>query len=101
MGADDYLNVYCAITGIDMTKEEFLAAGERIWNLERVFNLSAGVKPDQDKLPKRLLKEPIPEGPSKGHVHRLSELLPQYYKERGWSEKGIPTDDKLTTLGIT
>jgi aldehyde:ferredoxin oxidoreductase len=100
MGADDYLNVYCAITGIDMTKEEFLAAGERIWNLERVFNLSAGVKPDQDKLPKRLLKEPIPEGPSKGHVHQLSELLPEYYKERGWSQEGIPTDDKLTALGI-
>jgi aldehyde:ferredoxin oxidoreductase len=101
MGADDYWAVYCAITGVDMSKEEFLAAGERIWNLERVFNLSAGVKPDQDKLPKRLLKEPIPEGPSKGHVHRLSELLPQYYKERGWSENGIPTDEKLTTLGIS
>ncbi|MHC4725258.1 MAG: aldehyde ferredoxin oxidoreductase family protein [Planctomycetota bacterium] len=100
MGADDYWAVYCAITGVDMSKEEFLAAGERIWNLERVFNLSAGVKPDQDKLPKRLLKEPIPEGPSKGHVHRLSELLPQYYKERGWSENGIPTDDKLAALGI-
>jgi aldehyde:ferredoxin oxidoreductase len=100
MGADDYWAVYCAITGVDMSKEEFLAAGERIWNLERVFNLSAGVKPDQDKLPKRLLKEPIPEGPSKGHVHRLSELLPQYYKERGWSEKGIPTNDKLAALGI-
>ncbi|MHC5073830.1 MAG: aldehyde ferredoxin oxidoreductase family protein [Planctomycetota bacterium] len=100
MGADDYWAVYCAITGVDISKEKFLAAGERIWNLERVFNLSAGVKPDQDKLPKRLLKEPIPEGPSKGHVHRLSELLPQYYKERGWSEEGIPTDDKLAALGI-
>jgi aldehyde:ferredoxin oxidoreductase len=100
MGADDYWAVYSAITGLDISKEKFLAAGERIWNLERVFNLSAGVKSDQDKLPKRLLKEPIPEGPSKGHVHRLSELLPQYYKERGWSEKGIPTDDKLAALGI-
>jgi aldehyde:ferredoxin oxidoreductase len=100
MGADDYWSVYSAITGLDISKEEFLAAGERIWNLERVFNLSAGVKSDQDKLPKRLLKEPIPEGPSKGHVHRLSELLPQYYKERGWSGKGIPTDDKLAALGI-
>ncbi|MHC5075619.1 MAG: aldehyde ferredoxin oxidoreductase family protein [Planctomycetota bacterium] len=100
MGADDYWAVYCAITGVDISKEKCLAAGERIWNLERVFNLSAGVKPDQDKLPKRLLKEPIPEGPSKGHVHRLSELLPQYYKERGWSEEGIPTDYKLAALGI-
>ncbi|MHC4758372.1 MAG: aldehyde ferredoxin oxidoreductase family protein [Planctomycetota bacterium] len=100
LGAEDYLAMYCSITGEDLSLEEFLAVGDRIWNLERMFNLSAGVKPDQDKLPKRLLKEPIPEGPSKGHVHRLSELLPQYYKERGWSEKGIPTDGKLAGLGI-
>jgi aldehyde:ferredoxin oxidoreductase len=100
IGADDYRDMYCSITGEDLNSEEFLAAGERIWNLERMFNLSAGVNPEEDKLPKRLLKEPIPDGPSKGHVHRLSELLPQYYKERGWSEKGIPTDSKLAALGI-
>ncbi|MGA2069282.1 MAG: aldehyde ferredoxin oxidoreductase C-terminal domain-containing protein [Thermoguttaceae bacterium] len=63
-------------------------------------NLAAGIEPGEDKLPKRLLSEPVPEGPSKGHVHRLAELLPQYYQERGWSPKGIPTPEKLAALEL-
>jgi len=98
--ADDYKDLFNAIVGEDWTTEELFEAGERIWNLERSFNLEAGVKPEEDKLPKRLLTEPIPDGPSKGHVHQLGQLLPQYYKERGWSEKGIPTKTKLSELGI-
>ena len=77
-----------------------LEAGERIWNLERLFNLKVGIRPQEDSLPKRFLEEPIAEGPSKGHVHRLGELLPQYYEERGWSEQGIPSEMKLAQLGI-
>jgi len=98
--ADDYKDMFNAIVGEDWTTEELLEAGDRIWNLERMYNLKAGVQPQEDKLPKRLLEEPIPDGPSKGHVHRLSELLPQYYKERGWREEGIPTEAKLAQLGI-
>ena len=98
--ADDYRDMFNAIVGEDWTTEEMVLAGERIWNLERAFNLEAGVGPEQDKLPRRLLEEPIPDGPSKGNVHRLSELLPAYYKERGWDEKGIPTETKLAELGI-
>ena len=98
--ADDYRDIFNAIVGEDWTTDKLLEAGERIWNLERTFNLNAGILPEQDKLPKRLLEEPIPDGPSKGHVHRLAELLPQYYKERGWNEKGIPTEERLTKLGI-
>lgn len=98
--ADDYKDMFNAIVGEDWTTDNLLEAGERIWNLERTFNLNAGIQPEQDKLPKRLLEEPIPDGPSKGHVHRLPELLPQYYKERGWNEKGIPTEERLTKLGI-
>ena len=65
-----------------------------------MFNLKAGISPEQDKLPRRLLTEPIPKGPCKGHVHRLPELLPEYYKERGWNEQGLPTEVKLTQLNI-
>jgi aldehyde:ferredoxin oxidoreductase len=100
LSADDYKDLFNAIVGDDWTTQKLIETGERIWNLERMFNLQAGVKPEEDKLPKRLLTEPIPEGPSKGHVHKLAELLPQYYKERGWSEKGIPTEAKLAQLGI-
>ena len=100
LGADDYKDLFNAIVGQDYTKETLLEAGDRIWNIERMFNLKAGVSPEQDKLPRRLLTEPIPKGPCKGHVHRLGELLPEYYKERGWNEQGLPTEAKLTQLDI-
>jgi len=100
LGAQDYCDLFNATVGADLSSDDLLAAGERIWNLERLFNLNAGIRPDQDTLPKRLLTEPIPEGAAKGHVHRLSELLPQYYKERGWSADGVPTEAKLAELDL-
>ncbi|MHC4396586.1 MAG: aldehyde ferredoxin oxidoreductase family protein [Planctomycetota bacterium] len=100
LSADDYKDMFNAIVGEDWTTETLLEAGERIWNLERMFNLKAGVSPAQDTLPKRLLTEPIAKGPCKGHIHRLPELLPEYYKERGWNEQGLPTETKLAGLGI-
>ncbi|MBF7096965.1 aldehyde ferredoxin oxidoreductase family protein [Alkalibacter mobilis] len=100
MGADDYADMVNAVCGSDYTGTDFIEAGERIWNLEKVFNLEAGIDPSQDTLPKRLLEDPIEEGPSKGWVTKLSELLPQYYSVRGWDEQGIPTDEKLKGLGL-
>jgi aldehyde:ferredoxin oxidoreductase len=100
LAADDYRDLFNAYVGVDWTTEQLLTVGERIWNLERMFNLAAGIDPQQDTLPQRLLTEPIPEGPSQGQVHRLPELLPQYYRERDWDKKGIPTARKLSTLAI-
>ena len=100
MSADDYANTYNAVCGTDLTGADFIQSGERIWNLEKMFNLKAGIDPSQDTLPKRLLKDPIPGGPSKGWVHKLGELLPDYYKLRGWDTNGIPTAEKLKELGI-
>ena len=68
--------------------------------VERKFNLDAGIDASQDTLPKRLLSEPIPEGPSRGAVNRLEEMLPGYYAERGWDENGVPTPEKLEALGL-
>jgi aldehyde:ferredoxin oxidoreductase len=99
-GAQDYADLYNAVAGTEYTAETLLEAGERIYNIEREFNLQAGVDPSQDTLPRRLLEDPIEEGPSKGNVHRLSELLPEYYVLRGWSEGGIPTEERLGKLGI-
>jgi len=100
MNADDYSAAFNNSVGASTTGDDMMAIGERIWNLERVFNLNAGIGADQDTLPKRLLSEPIPEGPSKGNVHHLAELLPEYYKERGWSADGVPTDEKLAELAL-
>lgn len=100
LGAEDYADLYNAVCGTDHTAESMLEAGDRIWNIEKLFNLKAGIDTSEDTLPKRLLKDPIPEGPSKGWVHKLDELLPKYYEERGWDAKGIPTEEKLSELGI-
>jgi aldehyde:ferredoxin oxidoreductase len=100
LGADDYKDISNAIVGHNWTTESLLEAGERIWNFERVFNLKAGISPNEDKLPSRLLSEPIPSGPCKGHIHHLGELLPEYYKIRDWDERGLPTESKLAELGI-
>ncbi len=100
LGADDYAALYNAVCGTDMTGDEFIQAGERIWNLEKLYNLRAGIDASQDTLPPRLLNEPIPEGPSKGWVHKLDELLPKYYEVRGWDAEGVPTPEKLKELAI-
>ena len=99
--AEDYLDLINAATGFSYTLDEMMLAGERIWNLERVFNIKAGMVPERDDtLPRRLLEEPMPEGPHKGHVVRLKVLLKYYYKVRGWDEKGHPTKEKLQELGL-
>lgn len=100
LGLHDYVEMYNAVCGDIYNDETLLEAGERIWNLEKLFNLEAGISSSEDKLPKRLVEEPIPEGPSKGHVHHLNQLLPQYYAARGWDENGIPTEETLTRLGL-
>lgn len=100
MGAQDYANLYNAVCGTEYNADTILEAGDRIYNIERQFNLASGIDASQDTLPKRLLEDPIPEGPSKGNLHRLSELLPAYYVERGWDEKGVPTQEKLEKLGL-
>jgi aldehyde:ferredoxin oxidoreductase len=74
--------------------------GERIWNLEREFNLRAGLTAKDDNLPKRLLTEAAKTGPAKGLVNKLGEMLPEYYQLRGWSEDGVPTDETRKRLGL-
>lgn len=100
MNADDYAALFAAITGEPYTGSDILTAGERIYTLERLYNMSAGITPADDTLPKRLLEDPIPDGPSKGHVHELSQLLPEYYSLRGWGSDGIPTEERKVLLGL-
>jgi aldehyde:ferredoxin oxidoreductase len=99
-GADEIVDLLNAATGRDYTNESMLAAGERIWNLERLFNLEAGLTAADDTLPPRILSEPIAEGPMEGKVCKLDEMLPEYYELRGWSSEGEPTAEKLAQLGL-
>ena len=97
---EDIAPQVAAACGGDWTAESMLEAGERIWNLEREFNLAAGLTAADDTLPKRLLTEPAQTGPAKGNVNRLHEMLPKYYEVRGWTEQGVPTDETRQRLSL-
>ncbi|MEM2260291.1 MAG: aldehyde ferredoxin oxidoreductase family protein [Candidatus Methanomethylicaceae archaeon] len=91
-----------AATGIDFGGfEEAVKIGERVWNVEKAFNVREGFDRRHDTLPTRFLKEPIPSGPSAGQIFELEPLLNQYYEARGWDVKtGLPTRAKLEELGL-
>ncbi len=79
---------------------KMLEMGERIWNLERKFNMDAGLTAADDTLPKRLLKEAAKTGPAKGKVNELHKMLPHYYEIRGWTAEGVPTPETLNRLAV-
>jgi len=100
IGPDEYVELMSKATGVAYDLESYFRIGERIWNLERLFNLKAGLTAADDTLPPRLLHEPIPSGPSEGCFNRLGEMLPEYYRLRGWSPDGVPTPEKLSELAL-
>ena len=96
----DLVDLYNCVCGINETVESMMKSGERIVNMERLWNLAAGFTKDDDTLPRRMLEEPVPSGPSQGEVNRLPEMLPRYYRLKGWDDDGIPTPSKLKELGL-
>lgn len=97
----DVLRALNATTGMKLTERELRRIGERIVNLNRMFNVRHGIRRKDDTLPERLLKEPSPDGPPKGHVVELDYMLDDYYRLRGWDLKtGLPTLKKLRSLGL-
>jgi aldehyde:ferredoxin oxidoreductase len=89
-----------AITGIEFVPQNLHHAGERIWNLERLYNLREGFTSKDDTLPKRLMEEPLKDGPAKGRVVKLAPQLEEYYRYRGWDANGVPKKEKLKQLGL-
>jgi len=99
--AEDVVPIIAHATGWDFDVAEFRRSGERIFNLARAFNIREGCGRHLDTLPKRLLEEPLQEGPAKGLVVDLDPLLDAYYDYRGWDRKtGWPTAEKLKELGL-
>ena len=95
-----YAEQLSSVTGWNINSQELLKIGERIWNAERVYNILVfGDNSEYDNLPKRFLEEPFKEGPSAGYVVKISEMLPEYYKVRGWVN-GRPTREKLEELDL-
>jgi aldehyde:ferredoxin oxidoreductase len=85
----------------DWSVENLNVVGERIWNLERQFNLAAGLTKKDDDLPPRLKTEPAKTGPAKGLVNGLDKMLPEYYSLRGWDKEGVPTRETRDRLKLT
>jgi aldehyde:ferredoxin oxidoreductase len=100
---DVYAGLVSAVTGWRMDVAELERVGERIVNLERLFNVREGVRRRDDVLPWRVMHEPIPDGPSAG-MHcppdELARMLDAYYALRGWDADGVPTPERLVDLGL-
>lgn len=85
----------------DWSAERCVEVGERIWTMERDFNLAAGLTGKDDTLPKRLIKDiSAKSGPAIGRVNDLGKMLPEYYEIRGWTPEGVPTDETRQRLGL-
>jgi aldehyde:ferredoxin oxidoreductase len=100
---DETAELLQAATGWDLSGQEVQQIGERIVNLERMFNAREGITRQDDTLPKRFLEEPVPEGcgDSSGAVLDVEPMLDEYYRARGWDlESGLPTQEKLAELGL-
>ena len=102
---DDFANLLRAITGTEWTGDELMKAGERVFNLEKMFNYREGFRREDDKLPERFFEEPLTIGSEKGAVlnrEEFNEMLDQYYRKRGWDPKTTkPDKSKLEELGLS
>ena len=101
-GGPEMSDMYSLATGKPTSWEDLMAVGERIWNLERLFNIRAGLKAEDDALPARQTtpEGAIPDGPTKGQYNRLKEMLPGYYEERSWDAKGNPSAEQVAALNL-
>ena len=84
----------------DWSVEHMMEVGERIWNMERKYNMEAGFTGADDTLPKRLLKDAAKTGPAEGLTSKLDEMLPEYYELRGWDANGVPKEETLAKYGV-
>lgn len=97
---EDFASQLSAACEGDWSAERLAEVGARIWNMERDFNLAAGLTGKDDTLPKRLLEEPANSGPAQGMVNELGQMLPKYYAVRGWTPDGVPTEETRKRLGL-
>lgn len=103
LGPEELAELYSAVTGWPTKGKELMRKGERIYNIERMFNVREGITRKDDTLPSKMFN-PIQSGPTKGRYNSHEELdtmLDEYYMLRGWSRKtGKPSKKKLNELGI-
>lgn len=90
-----------AATGVDYSEEDLRRIGERIFTLERAYDIREGVTKDDDVLPRRLTEDPAPKGPNEGEVVELEQMRSEYYDLRGWDqETGLIPRERLEDMGL-
>lgn len=97
---EDVLALLFPATGQAYDLMGFIRIGERIFNLQRLFNLRAGIRKEDEKLPDRFYDEPLPDGPNAGTMLSLKDEMSVYYNLRGWDENLVPYRGKLNSLGL-
>jgi len=100
MNPGHYAHLLQTATGVPFTAMDLISIGERIYNLERVFNARDGFNRKDDSLPMRLLETPLPEGHSKNTTVALDLMLDEYYRLRGWTTDGVPTTSTLSEVKL-
>jgi len=96
----DLLN---AATGYSFSMEDYWKSAERIYTLERSYNLANGFTRADDTVPPRMYKEALSVGAAKGAILKedeINNLLDKYYSDRGWDKNGVPTEVRLEELGL-
>jgi len=101
LDAQDLTDLLNAVTGWGWSEDDFMKAGERVWNIEKLYMLREGFTRKDDTLPRRFLEEPMPEGPAQGETVDLETMLDAFYALCGWDENGIPLEEKLDDLGLS
>jgi len=97
-GAAEFAAQVTALTGLEISAEEAMKIGERIYNLERHYNNLNGFAGKDDTLPKRFFDTPAT-GNSAGMISHLDVMLKEYYALRGW-EDGVVSESKLKELEL-
>jgi len=101
-----YAKMLSHTTGWDISSEGLLTTGERIFNLERCFNIREGIRRKDDSIPQRFCQVPAfgPFSQDAGRAtskEELDAMLDEYYEARGWEkETGIPSERKLKELWL-
>lgn len=101
LSLDFYARFLTAITGIEYTNLGLQDIGRKVYTMERLFNIKAGLGSKDDLLPPRFLNTPLVEGFSKDKVVPVNIMLKDYYFIRGWDEKGVPKPELLKELGLS
>jgi len=103
VNTDIMADLLSAGLGEEVKAQDLDKAGERIWNLARLFNLRAGFTAADDVLPFKITKQSLQKGPNDGKVFNAEDfetMKTTYYRIRGWDENGAPANEKLAELRL-